>query len=270
MTIRLVSNEKIAETSSKGNQEKWLEHGRWYKLDQFGYEALAETFTSLLLARSRLEQDTPFRFTRYQMERLHVHGRDRTGCSSENFLRHGQSTVTLAHLYRQHLGHSLKEELEGLSSDKKRITYLAERTAEITNLSEFPQYLTMLFEIDALVLNDDRHLNNIAVIEQDGRYDYCPFFDQGAGLLSNTQFSPMDITPEALIRDLRARPFGTSFNRQMHTAQTLYGRQIQIQRFRREELMEMLRPLLECYAPRDRGLIADRVCAAVLLRQKEL
>lgn len=37
MTIRLVSNEKIAETSSKGNQEKWLEHGRWYKLDQFGY-----------------------------------------------------------------------------------------------------------------------------------------------------------------------------------------------------------------------------------------
>ena len=56
MTIRLVSNEKIAETSSKGNQEKWLEHGRWYKLDQFGYEALAETFTSLLLARSRIRR----------------------------------------------------------------------------------------------------------------------------------------------------------------------------------------------------------------------
>lgn len=39
MTIRLVSNEKIAETSSKGNQEKWLEQGHWYKLDQFGYYA---------------------------------------------------------------------------------------------------------------------------------------------------------------------------------------------------------------------------------------
>ena len=87
MTIRLVSNEKIAETSSKGNQEKWLEHGRWYKLDQFGYEALAETFTSLLLAHSRLEQDTPFRFTRYQMERLHVHGRDRTGCAYARGMR---------------------------------------------------------------------------------------------------------------------------------------------------------------------------------------
>ena len=29
MTVRLVSNEKIAETSSKGNQEKWLDNGKW-------------------------------------------------------------------------------------------------------------------------------------------------------------------------------------------------------------------------------------------------
>lgn len=36
MTIRLMSDEKIAETSSKGNQEKWFDRGanRWHKLDQ--------------------------------------------------------------------------------------------------------------------------------------------------------------------------------------------------------------------------------------------
>ena len=121
MTVRLVSNEKIAETSSKGNQEKWLDNGRWYKLDQFGYEALAETFTSLLLEHSNIEALTPFIFTRYQMERLYVHGRERTGCSSENFLKPGQAIVTLSHLFHQHLGHPLKEELERLSSDKKRV-----------------------------------------------------------------------------------------------------------------------------------------------------
>ena len=49
MSVKLVSNQKIAETSSKGNQEKWLDNGNWYKLDQFGYEALAETFSSILL-----------------------------------------------------------------------------------------------------------------------------------------------------------------------------------------------------------------------------
>ena len=79
MTVKLVTDDKIAETSSKGNQEKWLENNRWYKLDQFGYEALAETFTSLFLEQSNIESDTPFHFTRYRMEKLNVHGRDRTG-----------------------------------------------------------------------------------------------------------------------------------------------------------------------------------------------
>ena len=68
-----------------------------------------------------------------------------------------------------------------MPSDKSRIRYIAEKTAEITGLHGFPQYLTLLFEIDSLILNDDRHLNNIAIIEQDGRYDYCPIFDNGAG-----------------------------------------------------------------------------------------
>ncbi len=270
MTVKLVSNERIAETSSKGNQEKWLDQGRWYKLDQFGYEALTETFTSMLLEHSDIEKETPFRFTRYCMERLHVHGRDRTGCSSANFLQPGESIVTLSHLFKQHLGHPLSAELERLTSDKKRVAYLAEETAAITGLQEFPKYLTLLFEIDSLVLNDDRHLNNIAVIEKQGRYAYCPIFDQGAGLLSNVQFFPLDIEPPALIRGLRARPFNTTFNRQLHTIRGLYGKQLQIPRFTREQLMRELQPLLEYYASRDCGLIADRVCETILLRQKEL
>ncbi len=70
MSVTLASGKKIAQTSSKGNQEKWLEGGRWYKLDQFGYEGLAETLVSVLLKRSNIEADTPFRFVRYRMERM--------------------------------------------------------------------------------------------------------------------------------------------------------------------------------------------------------
>lgn len=266
MTVRLVSNEKIAETSSKGNQEKWLDGGRWYKLDQFGYEALAETVTSMLLEQGSMA----FPFVRYSMERLRVHGRERTGCSSESFLEEGQSIITLSHLFQRHLGYSLKEKLGRLPSDRQRIAYLAEETAAITGLRDFPRYLTLLFEIDALVLNDDRHLNNIAVLEKNGRYDYCPIFDQGAGLLSNVQIAPLDIQPPALMKALVASPFCMTFNRQMHTAQALYGKQLQMPKFTRDALMDALRPLLEYYPSRDRGLIADRVCAVILTRQKEL
>lgn len=269
MTVRLVSNEKIAETSSKGNQEKWLDNGKWYKLDQFGYEALAETFTSMLLEYSNIEKDTPFYFTRYNMERLLVHGRERTGCSSDNFLRAGESIITISHLFKQHLGGSLVDVLERLPSDKRRMMYIAEATADITGLQEFPQYLTLLFEIDALVLNDDRHLNNIAVIAQNGRFAYCPIFDQGAGLLSNVMYSPMDIIPKSLITNVKARPFNTTFNRQIKTMQSLYGRQLYIPQFTRRELFELIEPLLPFYAVRDQALIADRVCETVLFRQKE-
>ena len=100
MSIHFVTNERIAETSSKGNQEKWVEGNRWYKLDQFGYEALAETLISQQLELSNCEKDYPFRFTRYRMERITAHGIERTGCSSEDFLLPGQSIITLSHLYK--------------------------------------------------------------------------------------------------------------------------------------------------------------------------
>ena len=272
MTIRLVSDEKIAETSSKGNQEKWYDQGSdlWYKLDQFGYEALAETAVSALLEQSNIEDDTPFTFVRYRMERLQVHGRERTGCSSKNFLRPGQAIITINRLLTSHLGIPLREKLARLPSDKKRVAYLAEATADFTGLELFPQYLTLLFEVDALFCNDDRHLNNIAVIEQGGKYDYCPIFDNGAGLLSNTQMSQMDIAPPALISALQARPCNTTFTRQMNTARSLYGAQLAMPRLHVEEIRTVLLPILEYYPQRDRGIISERVETCILARQKKL
>ena len=270
MTVQLVTNEKIAETSSKGNQEKWFDgtSGLWYKLDRFGYESLSEVLVSRLLERSNVESDFLFHFVRYEMERLHVHGRDRNGCSSRNFLLPEQSIITLSHLYKRVLDKPLAASLERLSSDKKRIAWLAEETAEITQLPNFPQYLTLLFEIDALFLNEDRHLNNIALLEQNGTYSYCPIFDNGAALLSNTQIYGMDIDPAAHIRSVRARPFNTTFNRQIITARNLFGPQLRIPKFSRGDIMAELEPLLAFYAERDRGIIADRVCECILARQK--
>lgn len=272
MTVRLVSDEKIAETSSKGNQEKWYDSitGSWYKLDQFGYEALSETLISVLLEKSNIETDTPFTFVRYRMEKLRVHSQERTGCVSQNFLRPEQSLITVNRLLTNHLGIPLKQKLMQLPSDKRRIAYLAEATAQYTGLTEFPHYLTLLFEVDALFCNDDRHLNNIAVIEQSGTYDYCPIFDNGAGLLSNTLVLQMDVAPKALIATLHARPFHTTFTRQMNSARSIYGKQLMIPKLSDEDIRDALQPMLAYYAERDRGIIADRVAECILTRQKTL
>ena len=92
MSIRLTTGSRIAETSSKGNQEKWLADGRWYKLDLFGYEGLAEAVTSALLAQTNTGA-LGFRYVTYRMERMEVHGHIRNGCSSANFLRQGEAKL---------------------------------------------------------------------------------------------------------------------------------------------------------------------------------
>ena len=268
LNIKLITDKKIAETSSKGNQEKWLEDSTWYKLDQFGYEALAEVMTSKLLEHSNIESETPFTFVRYEMKKVKVHGRERTACASKNFLKNGQSILTVNALFRQLSNQPLTKQLAKLPSDKKRIEYLAHSVTEMTGLTDFGTYLATLFAVDALILNDDRHLNNIAVIEENGKFSYCPIFDNGAGLLSNMQILRTDIEPKGLMKSLTASPFGMTFNRSLSTSRSLFGAVFKIAKFSKNELSEMLVPLFAYYPQRDRDIISERVIACITERQK--
>ena len=78
----------------------------------------------------------------------------------------------------------------------------------------------------------------------------------------------MDIDPKGLIKDIIARPFNTSFTRQINTARALYGKQLKMPQLTRNDIMAELEPLLKYYAERDRGIIADRVIECILARQK--
>ena len=264
MSAAAKTGKAIAVTSSKGNQEKWCENGIWYKLDLFGYEALAEVFCSYLLSK----WETPFPTVTYRMELLTVDGKSRTGCSSADFLAPGQSVVTAAQLLRRYYGSDYRAVMTGLPSDKQRIYWLADTIRQLTGLQEFGAYLTFLFEIDTLFANDDRHLNNIAVLHTaDGGYDYCPIFDLGASLLSNTQVCRYDIASRALLSSLRAAPFSMNFTRMLHTAQSLYGAHLHICRADIDAALQTLLTELAAYYPaRDRGDICDRVSCVMKTR----
>lgn len=268
MTVKLTTNEKIAETSSKGNQEKWREDDLWYKLDQFGYEALTEAFTSRILEYSNIEKETPFTFVRYDIIKAKVRGIERVACVSRNFLNQSQSVITLSTLFNKIHKVPFKKKLSALSSDKKRIQYIVNVTQDFTGLKDFDKYLTLLFEVDSLILNDDRHLNNIAIIEENGNYSYCPIFDNGAGLLSNIQLLRTDIEPKGLIKSLTASPFNMTFNREINTARALFGGVLKIPEFTKTQIKQILEPMLEYYPERDRGIILNRVTECILIRQK--
>jgi len=84
------------------------------------------------------------------------------------------------------------------------------------------------------------------------------------------RFEEMNIAPKALISVLSARPFNTTFTRQMNSARSLYGKQLVMPKMNFEEIHAKVKPFLAYYAKRDRGIIADRVIECILLRQKAL
>lgn len=268
MAIKLISKSRIAETSSKGNQEKWRESGRWFKLDMFGYEGLAETVTSALLAQVNLAE-LGFQHVTYRMERLEVHGRTRNGCSSADFLRQGESILTLADLLRKGVGTDWQAKAGRLGNMQEKIKWMVQQVERLTGLERFGTYLTALFEADMLFGNEDRHLNNIAVLRRGETFDYCSMFDFGAGLLSNVRDYPMDVEPKALLSQLRAQPMNTQFIRQVHAAQTVYGAQLRYD-FSRKDVENALAEPLAFYAERDRAYIFDRVLYCIQTQARKL
>lgn len=268
MPIHLTAENRIAETSSKGNQEKWREGDRWYKLDLFGYEGLAETVTSSLLQKTNVA-DLGFRFVPYQMEQLEVHRRLRTGCSSPNFRREGEAILTLADLFRKGIGPHRQDQIARQPNLAEKVRWIAEQTTQLTGLSRFGQYLALLFEADMLFGNEDRHLNNIAVLRRGEDFDYCPLFDFGAGLLSNTRDYPLEIEPRAHLRLLRALPLETTFGRQVQAARAIYGPQLEWN-FTVKDIATVLSEPLEFYPERDRADIAERVTVCIQIQAEKL
>ena len=100
-----------------------------------------------------------------------------------------------------------------------------ERTTGLTGAGE---YLTLLLELDAFFLNEDRHTNNLAVIrnEKTMEFRYCPIFDNGLALLSDLNDYSLDQDIYDCIGRVPAKPFSRFFEEQVDAAEELYGMQL--------------------------------------------
>ncbi|MCD7867020.1 MAG: hypothetical protein LUF78_06710 [Clostridiales bacterium] len=219
--VKMTSSKQVFlnRNSSKGNQLKWYDGQFWYKADYLGYEALSEYCVSHLLKKTSIPA-----FTEYELLPIEYLNRKYTGCICPHFLEKDQELLTLEKLFRLEKGMDLAEYLAGMEP-VERIQYTAEETAALTGLDKFGSYLTQLLEMDAFFLNEDRHLNNIAVIRNtDKSFAYCPVFDNGAALFSDTQISyGTDLPLEKCFAVIEAKPFDRSFDTQTEAAESLYG-----------------------------------------------
>ena len=225
--MELHTKEIVAATSSKGNQEKWYDKtsGLWYKADSAAFEAMAETAASELLHGSNI-RELGFDYVRYHIEKVKLHRHQQITCVSANFLAPGEELVTLARLLKAELGEDYQKIFHARTRIVQRLQTLTDEVERITGLDRFGPYLTALFEFDALILNEDRHLNNIAVRYGPNGYSYCPLFDHGAGFLLDPALFPLDIETKSFFPQTVARPFQCRFSTQVKAARELYRPQL--------------------------------------------
>lgn len=128
--------------------------------------------------------------------------------------------------------------------------FLVDQIVRITKLEKFGEYMSKLLTLDAIFLNEDRHTHNIAVLmDREGEYHYCPFFDHGAALLSDTTLDyPLTAPIDQLIGSARAKTFCDDFDEQLDIAEKLYGQQIRFG-FGEKEIDRMLEA--EAYYPKE-------------------
>ena len=229
--------------NSKGNQEKLVIEDIWYKLDYLGYEAASEEFVSTLLENSNVSD-----FVSYQMDEIEWNKKPFKCCKSDNFLPEGCSLVTLDDILIANLGIRYEKTLEKMSV-KDKIKFVVDMVENTTKLDKFGQYLTILLELDAFTLNEDRHFQNITVTKLPGnKYTYTPIFDNGAAYCSDISMDySLDTPIRNCIGSVKAKPFSTDFQKQMKAAEELYGPQLQIEKCNRT-LEETLEKIEESYS----------------------
>lgn len=212
--------------SSKGNQLKWENEGIWYKADYTGYEGLAEYVISHLLKLTNLNEGE---YVLYEPEQIKYKRQIYNGVRSRTFIDEDWQIITLERLFKNVYNESLTSVLWHMSDVKERLEFLVNAIKNITGLNNWGGYICRLFTIDAFFLNEDRHMHNIAVLMNGkGEYKYCPVFDNGAGLLSDTTMDyPMEQDIYQMISEVKSKSVSQDFDEQLDVAENLYGQNLQ-------------------------------------------
>lgn len=224
--------------SSKGNQLKWENEGIWYKADYTGYEGLAEYMISHLLRKSTLAEDE---FVCYDLEKIKYGTVIYNGVKSKNFLKEDWQIITLERLFKNFFGESLYQSLYRIPEHEERLRFLVQQVERMTGLQNFGVYMNKMLTIDAIFLNEDRHTHNIAVLMNGrGEYAYCPIFDHGAGMLSDTTMDyPLSGDTYALMDQVQAKTICSEFDEQLDLSEALYKGNLKFH-FTKKDVIELL------------------------------
>ncbi|WP_458463206.1 hypothetical protein [Paenibacillus sp.] len=201
-------------SSSKGDQLKWKIENKWGKANKFGYEGLAEWVAFELISRSNIPSRLIVPYTQCVLIEDNV---EYPGCYSEDFLQLGESIITLHRIFESY---GVKfDDLQQGQSTRDSVLLVVDFLKDVLKLDTL-EYFSIMLPLDAILLNEDRHLNNIAFIHGPDGYRLCPLFDHGLSLLSDTTDYPLSMPTSIALRKIKAKPFSSDFSKQARALET--------------------------------------------------
>ena len=192
----------VMDGTSEGTQIKYRKGDYWYKEDNRGREGLTEYLVSHFLTFTDLQ---PEEYVLY--EQGYINGE--RGCRSKNFLMEHESLLTFYRLYYSEFGGNLAERLAKIPTMEERIAFTLKMVRSITGL-DVTDYLKKVLMLDMVVLNEDRHVNNLAVIFDGSKFRPAPIFDNGISLLTANVSVNWHFQVEENVKRVIARPFSGS------------------------------------------------------------
>jgi len=158
--------------SSRGYAKKARIGDTWYKVSAGAFNAQAEVVASRLAAYTNLSS-----FASYEM--CVVNGEYAT--ASKDYIC-GRRYETLKGLHARVTGTPIESVAQHLSGCDL-LQYTRKLILAELGYDMIPE-VSMLLQFDALVLNEDRHFNNILFVGGNGKWELAPAFDFDCSLFS--------------------------------------------------------------------------------------
>lgn len=200
-------------SSPKGDQIKWEDGRCFYKQDKFKGEALSEYLCSLFLQAS----NCPIPYISYRLSGSPSVCKSTTYKPNFTFVSFYKIIEREVNLGRIEKVNSMDKWMKRWSrlSSVDKVEYVCSAFKKLgVSRNDTLKYLTYMVELDTLVLNIDRHLNNFGLRYNFNKRIYKPMFlfDQGISLCVGEGIFD-SLANMRNTRKVKMQPFSTSLHR---------------------------------------------------------
>lgn len=196
----------FANNAVEGSQLKRVKGNRFYKIDKYGYESLAEALVSDL---EGYIEDLPH--VDYYHELKTINGVKRQVCWSENCIGADEGETTFYDVLVKCGVWGRLQDCNGMDA----VNLIVDTMDKYMKGKSCREYLSKLIFLDAITLNPDRHLRNMSIIQDsDGDRRFMPVWDNGLCLLANTRDYPLSTDWKSAMYLVYSQPFHSDYIRQ--------------------------------------------------------